>query len=257
MIISSISQRIKYYIFLITYFKEPLIGSKNAQIAKLRRGGVFNTFGYGYTVPQIYRTWKIYGISINEAKRYRTVIDIGGHIGLFSVFLGVLNPKCKIFCFEMVKDNFNKLRQNIKNCGLKNIISLNLAITDKTQDIEYYKGGDCSGFTTKKIDFFFSGKKPRSEKNMKSIGKVKSITLNEIFDIKSVDYLKFNCEGAEFEIIYSTNEKNLKKITKMGIQYHEHKNYKIDDLVKYLSKYGDVKKIESQKGMGTLYYIKR
>ena len=42
-----------------------------------------------------------------------TIIDIGGHIGLFSLFMSQYCKKGKIFSYEPVSQNFNLLQSNI------------------------------------------------------------------------------------------------------------------------------------------------
>jgi FkbM family methyltransferase len=258
---------IKYCIFVVKYFEHPLIILKaqvkrqKVQVAKLRGGATFNTFSYGDASWGLYRIWGKYeyGIRSKDVKKCRTVIDIGAHIGLFSVFCGMLNPQCKIFCFEIDKDNFGKLEENIKNCKVKNVIPFNWAVTDKSGVIDYYAGGDCSEFSTTQISFP-NNRKPIVDEGLNPAGKVKSITLNEVIEennIDSVDFLKLDCEGAEFEILYATTEKNLKKINKMGGEYHEYGKYTIDDLIAYFSKFGDVRKIETVEGIGLIHYTRK
>ena len=265
--------KIKYCIFVVKYFEQPLrILKKQAkrekvEVAKLRKGGIFNTFGYGSAASGLYRIWGDceYGIRPKDVKKYRTVIDVGANIGLFSVFCGLLNPECTIFCFEIDKENFEKLKQNIKNCKVKNVFPFNLAVAGKSQLINYYPGRDCSEFSITKISFNDedlkrSNGKPTVEEELNPVGKVKSLTLNEIIEennIKSVDFLKLDCEGAEFEILYATTEKNLKKIKMIGGEYHEHKKYTADDLIAYLSQFGDLKKIETGGGVGLIHYTRK
>ena len=258
---------IKYCIFIVKYFEHPLtilkkqVMKQKVQVAKLRGGGTFNTFGYGDVSWGLYRIWGKYeyGIRPKDVKKYRTVIDIGAHVGLFSVFCGMLNPQCKIFCFEIAKDNFEKLEQNIKNCKVKNVIPFCLAVTDKSEVIDYYPGRDCSEFSTTQISFS-NNRKTIVDAGLNPVGRGKSITLNEVIEennIDSVDFLKLDCEGAEFEILYATTEKNLKKINKIGGEYHEYEKYTANDLIDHLSKFGNVKKIETVKGIGLMHYTKQ
>lgn len=259
---------IKYPIFIFKYFKEPHsiiikhLKKEEIQTVKMRNGGTFNSFGYGSITLSLYRIWGEfeYGIKPIDVAKYEIVIDIGAHIGLFSVFLGLLNPRCQIFSFEMDANNFKNLKKNIDTCNVKNVIPFNNAVSSKSQLINYYNDSSSSSdFSIKKISF--SGKRPWLKRNLNPTGKVKSITLNEIIEknnIDCIDFLKIDCEGAEHEIIYSTTEKNLKKIKRMGGEYHEFDSdkihYKIDDLFKYLSKYGYLKKIEISDGIGLIQY---
>lgn len=260
---------IKYSIFIFKYFQTPLrlvlkqIQNKEIQEWKLRNGGTFSTFGYGSLVYGLYRIWEEeeYGISINEISKYNLVVDIGAHVGLFSVFLGFLNPECCVLSFEMDETNFNNLKTNIKNCQTKNVIPFNCAISDKTQIVDYYGGRDSSEFSLKKLSF--SESLPEINNNLNPKSKVQSITLNDIIEsneINSVDFLKMDCEGAEFEILFSTNDENLRKINKIGGEYHEFsydgKEYKMHHLSKFLSKFGSTKYKKITDGIGLFEYKK-
>lgn len=212
---------IKYIIFIFKYFKDPFsiiskhLHRKEIQSVMLSNGRTFNSFGYGSTTMSLYRIWGDYeyGIKPKDVVNFKTVIDIGAHIGLFSVFLGYLNPECKILSFEMDENNYNNLKKNIKNCDVKNIIPFNCAVSKKSEVIDYYSGRGSSEFSIKKISF--SDKKPSIDENKESVNQINSITLNDIIknnNLDSIDFLKIDCEGAEYEIIYSTSEKNIKKM---------------------------------------------
>lgn len=262
---------IKYIIFIFKYFKDPFsIISKHLhrneiQSVMLRNGKTFNSYGYGSTALSLYRIWGDYeyGIKPKDVAHFKTVIDIGAHIGLFSVFLGYLNPKCRILCFEMDENNYENLKKNIKNCNLKNVFPFNCAVSEKSELIDYYSGRGSSEFSIKKISF--SDEKPLIDEDKKSVNQIRSITLNDIIEknnLDSIDFLKIDCEGAEYEIIYSTSEDNMKKIKQMGGEYHEFMSNngnenKVNDLVRHLSNYGNVKIIPMQEGIGLIQYTKK
>ncbi len=44
-----------------------------------------------------------------------TIVDIGAHIGLFSLFAAQFCKKGRVFCFEPVSDNYELLLENIKD----------------------------------------------------------------------------------------------------------------------------------------------
>lgn len=260
---------IKYIIFIFEYFKDPFsilwkhLQRNEIQSVKLSNGKTFNSYGYGSTSLSLYRIWgeHEYGIKPNDTVHFKTVIDIGAHIGLFSVFLGYLNPECRILAFEMDGNNYKNLKKNIKNCGLKNVFPFNCVVSEKSELINYYSGRGSSEFSIKKISF--SDKKPVIDEKKNNINQIKSVTLNSIIEdnfLEKIDFLKIDCEGAEYEIIYSTTKNNLKKIKQIGGEYHEYtvdgNEYKVDDLANYLSKFGDVRIIPLREGIGLLQYIK-
>lgn len=43
-----------------------------------------------------------------------------------------------------------------------------------------------------------------------------------MYSLKSIDFLKVDCEGAEYEIFYTVSNENMLKIKEMLIEYHTH-----------------------------------
>jgi len=82
---------------------------------------------------------------------------------------------------------------------------------------------------------------------------IDTVTLKNIFEdnkIKRCDFLKMDCEGAEYEIIYNTPLKYLKKIRSISMEYY--KNGNINKLKKLLE--GDGFKVSLiEIGEGMLY----
>src|SRR3989338_6731952 len=56
------------------------------------------------------------------------IIDVGAHIGLFTLYVSQFCKNGKIFCFEPVKDNFDLLLSNIELNKIKNVVLFNLAV---------------------------------------------------------------------------------------------------------------------------------
>jgi hypothetical protein len=70
----------------------------------------------------------------------------------------------------------------------------------------------------------------------------KSVNLNSYIlnnNIEKIDYLKIDCEGAEYEIIESLDENYLNNnIKKICIEYHLNKDGKINSIINKLNKCG-------------------
>ena len=138
-----------------------------------------------------------------------TIIDIGGHIGLFSLFMSQYCKKGKIFSYEPVSQNFNLLRSNISLNQSKNIMPFNFAVSDKSSKIKIFLNDDQSGHS------IISNEGPSEI--------IDSIQLKEIFEQNKIhvcNLLKLDCEGAEYAIIESLPEEYFKKIKKIMIEYH-------------------------------------
>ena len=137
------------------------------------------------------------------------IIDVGGHIGLFSLYASQFCKNGSIFTFEPMVENFDLLSENIKLNNLDNIKIFNLAVSNSNSSVKLYLNQDDAGHS------MFS-------KSSKSVT-VNSISLQQIFDnnhIEHCDFLKLDCEGSEYEIIKNLPAPYFKKIKKMVIEYH-------------------------------------
>ena len=50
-----------------------------------------------------------------QYEKYRSIIDIGAHIGLYALFAADASPKAQIYAFEPESENFALLQKNIDN----------------------------------------------------------------------------------------------------------------------------------------------
>ena len=159
---------------------------------------------------------------------YGTVIDIGSHIGIFCLY--ALQYCDRVFCFEPDTNNFNLLVENLDKNKAANVFVFKQACSSKTGSMQLYLNDhDLSAHSLYK-------KGTESIKNnVTSRGTtVKTITLEDIFKqnkIESCDFLKMNCEAAEYDILLNLSENCLKKIRWISIQYH---GGPINDLIKKL-----------------------
>ena len=194
---------------------------------------------------QLTTIWLIreYEVPGFEIKENDTVIDVGGHIGLFMLFCEQFCRKGKIYCFEPVLDNYRIFLDNVKLNNLENVFSFNTAVSKQDGNIPLYLNDDASGHSV-----FL--------KSSNSI-QVESITLQKIFDlnnIKKCNLLKLDCEGSEYEIINSLPDSYFSMIDKMIIEYHFAEKYPklLTDLIKKLeftSFSVNVKKLSDDTGL--------
>ena len=149
-----------------------------------------------------------------EIKENDTIIDVGGHIGLFMLYCEQFCRKGKIYCFEPELNNYRIFSDNVKLNNLENIHSFNMAISKQDGNVPLYLNDDSSGHS-----IFL--------KNSNSI-QVESITLQKVFElnnIKKCNLLKLDCEGSEYEIINSLPDSYFSMIDKMIIEYHFAEKY--------------------------------
>jgi len=164
------------------------------------------------------------------------VIDLGAHIGIYSVFCASQTSNAKIYAYEPVLENFLQLQENIQRNGLEgDIHPFRLAVAGSRGKRQLHVGQASP----------FHSLYPTSLTTGRSI-EIDSVTLQDCFlqnGIGECDMLKVDCEGAEFECLYETPPEILRKIKNIYLEYHnqwDHPRYTITDLTAFLQNQGFV-----------------
>lgn len=140
-----------------------------------------------------------YGLRKIRFQPSDVVIDIGGHVGFFSILLGRLFPEIQIYAFEPVQENYQHFLSNLKRNRIENVTLQQLAVTQDGRALELYvhplnTGGGLNEQLVRQQDF-----------SQHRCYQVPSIQLDEIFSrhqIAACRLLKINCEGSEYEILF-------------------------------------------------------
>jgi len=197
-----------WYVYPLVYFKltkkqHVIFETKTGLNIKIR---VNSTDLMALTHVWMIQEYSNSGFDINDSD---IVIDIGAHIGLFALFASQFCKQGKILCFEPIKENYELLVENINSNKIKNIIPFNFAVSKESDSVKIFLNDDYSGHS-----MFL-------ETNNFVI--VKSKSLLDIFsenNIQECNFLKLDCEGAEYDIINSLPSDFLNKIKKSVIEYH-------------------------------------
>jgi FkbM family methyltransferase len=135
------------------------------------------------------------------------VVDVGANVGVFSLFAA--RRARKVYALEPASSNFSLLTQNVRLAN--NIQPLQLACGARDREGLL----DLSG-----LPVTFSLKTSSS-----AAESVRVISLESLFaqyDILQCDFLKLDCEGAEFEIILDSAPSVLRRIRRIVMEYHDH-----------------------------------
>ncbi|HKG88819.1 MAG TPA: FkbM family methyltransferase [Nitrososphaeraceae archaeon] len=178
------------------------------------------------------------------------VIDIGAHIGLYTIISSKrVGANGKVVAIEAHPGNFEMLNSNIKLNQLTNVIPLNYAAYSKETKIKLYVPDEESGYTIYHTLMERTGKK---------FVEIDAITLDYLLlqlnvisgvgvkeeEAVEVNWIKIDVEGAEFEVLKgASNVLSKSKDIALLMEVHGLNNYR--PVVEFLSSYNF--KIEFEK----------
>lgn len=167
-------------------------------------------------------------------KEELTIVDIGANVGFFSVFMLFRHPKAKVYAFEPMPYNFSVLEEYKKEAKLSNLFPVNKAVAGSLEKLSL-NYADSSSFTTMASIFKNKGKAHSLE--------VDTTTLEQIVQEQAlpyIDFIKIDCEGSEYGILYKNSAALFQKINAMCIETHpgQKENENITSLAAFLQEQG-------------------
>ena len=182
------------------------------------------------------------------------IIDIGAHYGYFSIFAKNNTDKNSIIiAIEPNKSNFKHLEKNIRDCKISNIRSFNYAIGGKSGLSKLYQGQTPNHSIVENYILL---------KQNRGFEEIEVKTLEEFINennLDKIDFLKMDCEGAEYSILENTPNYIYDKIITISMEFHDLKdnNYTGENLCKILIKNGfEIVKYNYEKTSMNLNYGK-
>jgi len=163
----------------------------------------------------------------------RTIVDVGAHIGTFTLFAAQKAQNARIISLEPDQSSFAILKRNID----ANALAMRIA----TENIGIGSGEDMTLYT------FPENRGGNSLYRSTEGGTpvtIHTLALKDLFDRYSVsrcDYLKLDCEGAEYEALYALPKDYLDRIRCIGMEYHHFSldpKHTPDNLIRFLEEAG-------------------
>lgn len=141
-----------------------------------------------------------YGLT-KLAKKPATVLDVGGNIGLFTLWAGVNFPQATIHVYEPNPDLLGYLESNVRQVGA-------------TVFAEGVAGQDGAG------TFIENGESMIGQCKVAPAGAISLVSLRTAVERLggSVDLLKLDCEGAEWEIFDDLEQ--IQNVGMVRMEYH-------------------------------------
>jgi FkbM family methyltransferase len=163
------------------------------------------------------------------------IVDIGAHYGYFSIFAARnTNPASRIISFEPDAVNFQKMQSNLASCQVGNVEPIHKAVSSRTGRATLYQGASMNHSILEDYSMLLPSA------GQTKVHTIDLPTLMAEYQMSYIDFLKVDCEGAEYDIFLNASNETLGKIKVISMEFHDMKNEKFtgNRLVKRLEQTG-------------------
>lgn len=149
-----------------------------------------------------------------ELKPGCTIIDIGAHIGMFSTYASFMTGgKSSIYSLEPEKNNRSLLRENFAINSVKGVKIMPFGVASKAgaKRIFFQDRANSGKVSLYSVHPYFQSSMARFITFAQLTGK---------YRIRKIDFLKLDCEGAEYEILFQCPKDLLRRIGRISMECH-------------------------------------
>ncbi len=185
-------------------------------LMRLRDGATFQirNFMDAWIVKEVYldRDYERYGVALQPGW---TVVDIGACLGGFAVFAAKRAPGISVHAVEPAPDSYRLLCQNLALNHVTNVAAHPFAVAGASGPLTLYTFEDHAEQNSMM---------PTRASGEPTAVAVEGLTLADLFErlaIARCDFLKIDCEGAEFEMLLNTPPELFTRIRHICMEYHD------------------------------------
>lgn len=177
-----------------------------------------------------------------------TVVDIGAALGDFAVWASRQVVQGKVIAVEPFPQSVELLYQNLRLNLIYNCRVVKAAIAGQNgRTTLHLVTGEAVQHST-----------AMGQENSEQI-EVETMTLSTLFKQNQVvfcDLLKLDCEGAEYDILFNTDELTLSRITRICMEVHDEMTaHTHEEMQRFLESHGYVTRLTSNPVHSHLAYL--
>jgi FkbM family methyltransferase len=196
---------------------------------RTRLGPVLETeIGNAWPIVEVFRDG-CYAAPI-DWESARLIVDVGGHVGAFTCWAAWRAPRARIVVFEPEPRNFRDLESNVERNRLLDRTTLVPAAVGS------FDGSQRLGIPIHRYKAGFL------EVNAPALA-VECISLDRYLRCEcpeGVDLLKFDAEGAEWEVLPSLGPEAWRRVKQVLVEFHAHERSELIALMEPLTQAGFV-----------------
>ena len=144
------------------------------------------------------------------------VVDIGGNVGSFAIYAATMSSDSKIIVLEPCPKFYETLCANVaENSFGSRIVCCQAAVG--------VEDSTCR-LVIESSDFAYPTTTSSNSEQEPDAVEVECVTLAGILEKNGIDFidlLKVDCEGGEYDLIYSASEESLNRVRTIRMEFHE------------------------------------
>jgi FkbM family methyltransferase len=195
---------------------------------RTRLGPVLETeVGNSWPIIEIFRDGH-YDVEIPWPS-VRRVVDVGGHVGAFALWVAARAAHAQITTFEPEPRNFRDLELNVARNDVRDRVTrVNAAVA----------GHDGRRVLNVPVHRHNASFATAADARRVSVDCVSLERYLQGQASREIDVLKLDCEGAEWEILTSLRRETLRQIRHLLVECHTQREDDIDELIGLLGEVG-------------------
>lgn len=154
-----------------------------------------------------------------------TILDIGAGLGDFSIYAARNYPHSVVYAYEPSPESYRLLQDNLALNRVTNVRPFPYAVSGKRDGLLLLD-------TRREAVQHRTATESHEEET--ALMQVPSKSLDQIFEelhVAECDFLKIDCEGAEYDILFHASDQTLDKMKHVCLEYHDGVTaYSHDDL---------------------------
>lgn len=165
-----------------------------------------------------------------EGKKDMMVVDVGANIGLFTYYAYPYAKK--IVSLEPSERHFEALTAMLAQNKMERVMPLKLALSKENGEADFYHHPNVTMYSLRpEVNAI--------PKDKERVITMEFATLCTTYDLDSIDFMKLDVEGAEYDIISSEAfEKMAPRIKAMVLELHEWSGVNYNQIIMALNDYG-------------------
>jgi FkbM family methyltransferase len=158
----------------------------------------------------------------------RTIVDVGAHVGSFAIWAALRSPTARVLAIEPNPETFQLLLQNLRDNSVQ----------DRATAINAAVGGGSGVATLELMEHSLGTRIAPKGDGPVTVTVEKLERLLAGVDMGTVDFLKVDCEGMEYQLFETMDAGQLRRIRAIACEYHPEPGRDVRELDRILSSAG-------------------